>query len=406
MRVLIYGGGAREHALAWKISQSNILSRLFLAKPNDGFKHLGEEILFTDFENLIQKSISKDIDLVIIGPEQPLVDGLTDMFKKNSILVFGVDKYWAQLEGSKSFAKSFMSKHSIDTAQYKLITNANDIDNSIEQFQAPYVIKADGLCAGKGVFITESKVEAKTIIKEYLEGKYGDSSKKVVIEEFLDGEELSLMSIWDGKTLLPFNSARDYKKLKEGNKGLNTGGMGSYCPVSLHNKQKRELSEYVNLLQNALQKECADFTGVIYSGLILTKKGFKVLEYNVRFGDPEIQSLLMHMENDLLEVIIAALNKQLDIIELKWKQGTSACVVVASEGYPINPKKNTEISGLNSLESQVFFAGVKYKDKKLLSNGGRVLSVCYTSDNPFDTIYKDINKIKFKDKIFRTDIGE
>ncbi|HSA06705.1 MAG TPA: phosphoribosylamine--glycine ligase [Candidatus Gastranaerophilales bacterium] len=410
MKVLIYGGGAREHALAWKIKQSSLLEKLYLCKPNDGFAELGELIEAPDFEELAKISLEKGIDLLVVGPEDPLINGIVDEFKKAGISAIGPDKKWAALEGSKSFAKEFMLKNKIPTGKYEVITDKKDIYNALEKFTIPVVLKADGLAAGKGVFIANSRLEAEATLYEYLEGKFNEASKKVLVEEFLEGQELSLICLWDGKTLLPFIPARDYKKLKEDNKGPNTGGMGSYCPVSLNLNEYQEVEKYVKKLEEALKKEHAYFTGVIYSGLMMTKDGIKILEYNMRLGDPETQPLLMHLESDLLEVFRKAKDQKLDEVELKWKKGQSFCVVIAAQGYPENPKKGGEIKNIEQIienhDAQVFFAGVKKEEGKLVANGGRVLSICQTGVFAQKYIYDAVSELDYSDKTYRKDIGE
>ncbi len=407
MKVLIYGGGAREHALAWKITQSPLLTKLYLSKPNDGFAELGEVIDTNNFQELAQISKEKEIDLLIVGPEQPLIEGITDVFKNAGINVLGADKKWAMLEGSKSFAKNFMDKNNIPTAKYKAITELSEAEKCIDDIKLPIVIKADGLAAGKGVFIAETKEQAKETIQEFLNGKFGEASKKIIAEEFLEGKEISVISLWDGKTLVPFVPACDYKKLLDENKGPNTGGMGAYCPSSLTLQEYIELEEYNDKLKAALVREKADFTGVIYSGLILTKDGIKTLEYNMRFGDPETQALLLHLESDLLEIFSKTVNKKLNEVKLSWKEGQSFCVVVAAKGYPENPITGTEINNLPVTNNvDIFFAGVKKENGQLLSNGGRILSVCKTGIGVQKDIYDEINQIEFTDKIYRKDIGE
>lgn len=411
--VLVYGSGARENALAWKISQSPLLNKLFLALPNDGFKNLGEEIIFSDFEDLAKKCAKNKVDLAVIGPEEPLSKGIVDILNEHKIKCIGANKKWTQLESSKKFAKEFMTKHNIPTAKY-LVANSKDvIKNVLVQFSHPPVVKADGLAAGKGVHISVDMVDAQRTLKEFLNGKYGMASTSVVIEEFLQGEELSIISLFDGETLLPFISARDYKRLKEGQMGPNTGGMGAYCPVKLSQKQEDELQDYLYKLETALKAEKADFIGVIYSGLMLTDEGIKVLEYNMRFGDPETQPLMLHLDSDILEIFINATEKKLANTQLKWKDGTTIAVVVAAQGYPENPKKGCEIKGLEDAaknnHTQSFYAGVKTIDGKILSNGGRVLTVCANGieiKKIREKIYKTINEIDFSDKIFRKDIGE
>ena len=447
--VLIYGSGGRENALAWKIAQSPLLNKLFLALPNDGFKNLGEEIVFSDFEDLAKKCVENKISLAVIGPEAPLSEGLVDVLNKSGIKCIGVNKKWAQLESSKKFAKEFMVKHKIQTAKYFVVKSedspspqpspqsgegvSQEIEEILSQFSTPPVLKADGLAAGKGVHLSKDFKDAKKVLQEFLNGKYGEASTSVVVEEKLEGEEISVIALFDGKTLLPLETARDYKRLLDGQKGPNTGGMGAYCPVKLSEWEKADLSKYLKKLEKALKSEKADFTGIIYSGLMLTQDGLKVLEYNMRFGDPETQPLMYHLESDILEVFIKATEKNLSEVELKWKSGTTIAVVVASAGYPEKPKTGCEIKNLKEAcaknGTEVFYAGVKEEGKKarrqegkqepalrpsgppalsLFSNGGRVLSICKNGEeieNVRDKIYKTIFELDFKDKIYRKDIG-
>ena len=485
--VLVYGSGAREHALCDKISQSSILRKLFLALPNDGFKNLGEEIIFVDFNDLAKKCVVNKIDLAVIGPETPLAEGIVDILQANGVKCIGANKFWTQLESSKKFAKEFMEKHGIATARYLTISSVGLAsptyfdrstqecpfaptrsqmgrgNNAKECFSYPPVIKADGLAAGKGVHISESFEDAENCVAEFLAGKFGDASKTVIIEEKLEGEEISLISLFDGETLLPLIPARDYKKLLDGNEGENTGGMGAFCPVSLSKTQQDGLETYLKQLEIALKSEKADFCGVIYSGLILTENGIKVLEFNMRFGDPETQALLMHLNSDLLEIFIKMTEKKLSEVQLEWQEGVSTCVVLACDGYPQSPKTGNELKWSNSQQSKsfavglaaldfrrlgkmsfpsrgrvsfhsllpksasptysvnqncdfnlpnsdfkIFFAGVKYENKKFFSSGGRVLSLCTTADDinhARTKIYKKIKEIEFENKIFRTDIG-
>lgn len=410
MKVLLYGGGAREHALAEKIKQSPLLEKLYLCKPNDGFSDSGEVIESDNFVQLAKIAEELGIDLLVVGPEDPLINGIVDEFGKIGIPALGPCKDWAMLEGSKSFAKEFMERNNIPTGKYKIITEESQIENVLDEFDMPAVLKADGLAAGKGVYIATKRGDAEHVLEDFLEGKFGEASKKVLVEEFLEGAEISLISLWDGKTLLPFIPARDYKKLLTGNEGPNTGGMGAYCPVSLTADEYKELENYVNLLEQALINEKADFFGIVYSGLMLTKDGIKVLEYNMRFGDPETQPLLMHLDSDLLEVFKKASEQKLDGVTLKWKEGQSVCTVVAAEGYPEKPIKGGEIVNPDEIirnnNVEIFYAGVKKQNGKFFASGGRVLSICKTGIGVQKDIYDAVNQLQYEDKIYRKDIGE
>ena len=409
--VLVYGSGGREHALAWKISQSPLLDKLFLALPNDGFKSLGKEISFSDFEDLAKKCVENGVNLAVIGPEDPLSKGIVDVFNKYGIKCIGANQKWARLESSKKFAKEFMIKHKLPTAKYFVVDSKKQIDDVLAKFKTPPVLKADGLAAGKGVHLSVDMKDAKKTLNEFLDGKYGEASSSIVVEELLMGEELSVIAIFDGKTLAPLASARDYKRLKDGQVGPNTGGMGAYCPVKISKEQEADLAKYMKNLENALKADKADFSGIIYSGLMLTSEGIKVLEYNMRFGDPETQPLMVHLDSDILEIFANAADKKLAQAKINWKKGTSIGVVVAANGYPENPKKGCEIKMPKSEDlkgAQIFYAGVKLQGKKMLSNGGRVLLVCKTGEDIKKVrkeIYKTIDEIDFNDKVFRTDIG-
>ncbi|MEI7475021.1 MAG: phosphoribosylamine--glycine ligase [bacterium] len=410
MRVLLYGGGAREHALAWKIKQSPMLNKLFLYDCNDGFKKLGTVLTAENIDDLVKKVLENDINMVIIGPEAPLVGGFVDKFEEVGINCIGANKKWANLEGSKSFAKDFMVRNNIPTARYKLITDISQADDVLQEFNAPYVIKADGLASGKGVYIANSQEEAWMILSEYLSGMFGESSKKIVIEEFLEGDEVSLISLWDGRTLLPLIPARDYKRLFDNNSGPNTGGMGAYCPVNMSKQHQQSLKEYSNTLSKALRAENADFHGIVYSGIMLTDQGVRVLEYNMRFGDPETQAIMMHMNFDLLELFSLCVNKRLDEAILNWNDGISFCLVIAAEGYPIKHKKGSLIKNAEELKTkynvEVFYAGVKEQEGNLVSNGGRVLSICASGKSPAGEVYTAAELLEYEDKYYRSDIGE
>lgn len=401
---LVLGSGAREHAIADSLLKSNFLNKLFLASPNDGFASLGEEIVFSDYENLAKVSKKKGVDILVVGPEQPLCDGVTDIFKEKGIDVIGVDKKWSQLESSKYFAKRFLKKHGIKTANYLLIKDVEGTD--LTKFEPPFVIKADGLCKGKGVSLVFDEEDARETIKDYLNGKYGEASKIVLLEEFLSGEELSLMSLWDGVNLLSFLPARDFKRLNDKPESPNTGGMGAFCPVSLSVLQQERLAEYEKKLKKALASENADFTGFIYSGLIWHKEDYFVLEYNVRLGDPEAQAILMLLDSDLGEVFIKAVEGKLDEISFKWAKDKAACLTIASQGYPFAPNDDKRITNIpiNRDGAKVFFAGVKKKNNSLYSSGGRVLSVCALGECPFEKAVKIADMIDIETKYYREDL--
>ena len=441
--VLVFGGGAREHVIAVKISTSPFLNRLFLAKPNDGFKNLGETIEFSDYSELLEKARAKKIDILVVGPENPLCEGIADIFLKGGIKVIGANKDWARLEGSKSFAKSFMKRNGIMTADYKVATDEKTLDEALKHFSglknpAPPVIKADGLALGKGVCLPSNPDEARVLAIEFLKGKFGDASKKILLEERLFGREVSVISLWDGKTLVSFPPASDYKRLLENDKGPNTGGMGAIAPSKISENQKEEIAEYLKTLETALKKEKADFCGVIYSGLILTRDGVKVLEYNMRFGDPECQALLELLDTehgaDLLNIFIKMTEGCLKKDDLKFSKNKACCVVLASDGYPSNPKKGAKIRDLDAAKKygcKVYFAGVKALQKEtfagvkalqtnehdgvkplqspLTVSGGRVLSIvksAETFEKALCDIYKTAETIDFDGKIYRTDIGK
>lgn len=399
LNFLVLGSGAREHAIALKLSQSSLLNKLYLADANDGFCDLGEVVEYWDFEDLAQKSKSLNIDIAVVGPENPICEGIADALKKHGINCIGTNQKWSALESSKHFAKKFMQKHSIKTAKYQYIEDFSDVIVKAP----PYVLKADGLCKGKGVSIVDDLGEAEKTVHAYLSGKFGDGSKSLLIEEFLEGEEFSLMSLWDGENLLSFLPARDFKKINNSPSAPNTGGMGAFCPTSLSNEQAVKLKEYENKLKIALLAENADFTGFVYSGLIWSKEDFYVLEYNVRLGDPETQAILTHLESDLGEVFKNAIDKKLDQTNFRWKENTSACLVLAADTYPETPSLGEKIS--NIPDDKVYFAGVKKIGKDFYTNGGRILSVCVNSEKPFEDAKEIAKNICFKGKYYREDLS-
>lgn len=422
LNVLVYGSGAREHAIAEAVLRSSLLGKLYLADP--GFAKLGEVIEYNNFEgnfeDLATKCANLKIDMAIFGPEESLCQGVVDVFKSHNVPCIGVDKEFSQLESSKLFAKVFMENHGIKTAKYEILDGRgkkNALENSHLSFlnRSPIVIKADGLCGGKGVVIANNRAFAEKTINEFSDGKFGDNSKVVLLEEFLQGEEISLISLWDGKNLLHFPPARDFKKLNKSESAPNTGGMGAFCPVKFNAFQQKKLDEYKVKLEKALKAEKPDFVGFIYSGLILAQKDknwdWYVLEFNVRLGDPEAQAILGHLKTDFLLVLQSALEQKLDKIKLEYNEGYSACLVLACEGYPKAPefiKSGKKITmpeeNAENRAIKVFYSGVEEKDGELYSSAGRVLSLCTTSDDPFWTLKNYAKEIEMENKYFRTDM--
>ncbi|WP_298365006.1 phosphoribosylamine--glycine ligase [uncultured Lutibacter sp.] len=420
MNVLILGSGGREHAMAWKIAQSKLLDKLFIAPGNAGTKEVGTnlDINQTDFEAVKKAVLENDIKLVIVGPEDPLVKGVHDFFLNDNELkeipVIGPQKYAAQLEGSKEFAKEFMFRHNIPTAAYESFSEEN-LEAGLkflETVSPPYVLKADGLAAGKGVVILEDLQEAKEELTEMLANKkFGEASNKVVIEEFLTGIELSCFVLTDGKSYVTLPSAKDYKRIGEGDKGLNTGGMGAVSPVPFLTDELMEKIEtqVIKPTINGFQKDNIPYVGFVFIGLIYDKGEIKVIEYNCRMGDPETEVVIPRIESDFLELLIAAGNKELHTKTIELKKDSACTVMLVSGGYPEAYEKGKEILGVDSVEKSIpFHAGTKIEDGKLVTNGGRVIAITsYGSDfkDALKTSYKSIEKICFNGMNFRTDIG-
>lgn len=420
MNVLILGSGGREHAMAWKIAQSDLLTQLFIAPGNAGTKEVGTnlDINQTDFQAVKKAVLENNIELVVVGPEDPLVKGIHDFFLNDDTLkkiaVIGPEKYAAQLEGSKEFAKEFMMRHNIPTAGYKSFTSENleEGHQFLETLNAPYVLKADGLAAGKGVVILNDLQEAKDELTDMLANeKFGAASSKVVIEEFLDGIELSCFVLTDGKSYVTLPSAKDYKRIGEGDKGLNTGGMGAVSPVPFATDElMKEIDKLViKPTIDGFQKDDISYVGFVFIGLILVKGEIKVIEYNCRMGDPETEVVIPLIESDFLELLIATGKKELHTKTIKIKNESACTVVLVSGGYPEAYKSGKEILGLDAVENSIpFHAGTKIEDGKLVTNGGRVIAVTsYGNDFKLalKTSYKSIEKICFDKMNFRTDIG-
>lgn len=415
MKVLVVGSGGREHTLVWKISQSPKVEKIYCAPGNAGIGNMAElvNIKAEDIELLLAFALEKGIDLTVVGPEVPLVDGIVDRFQEEGLKVFGPNKACAQLEGSKAFAKEFMIRHNIPTAKYKEYTNAQEAINDIGIYGFPMVIKADGLAAGKGVIIAQNEIEALEALSMIMKDKkFGDAGSKVVIEEFLEGIEASILCFVDGDTIVPMVSAQDYKKAFDGDMGPNTGGMGTYSPSVIYTDDIKEKvhNEILNPFIEGLKSDGLDFKGIIFIGLMIKNGELKVLEFNTRFGDPETQVILSRLETDIVEIFESIIEGKLKEQEIKWLDKKAVCVVLASKGYPEKYEKGKVITGLDTIEEAiVFHAGTKTVDGKVVTNGGRVLGVVGVADTmemARNMAYKAVDKIKFHGKQYRKDIGE
>lgn len=413
MKLLLIGSGGREHAIAHTLAKSPKVDKIYVAPGNGGtaIENKCENINITDLDELAAFAKENDIYLTVVGPEDPLTRGITDKFKSQGLRIFGPDKAGAQLEGSKSFSKEFMKKYGVKTAEYAVFTDADEAKKYLEDCAYPTVIKADGLAAGKGVIICFNKEEAIKAIDDCMVNDiFNGAGQKVVIEEFLEGVEASILSITDGKTIIPFLSGKDHKQIYDGGKGPNTGGMGVLAPNPyVTDDVMKDFEE--NIMANTLkgiQAEGFDFKGIIFFGLMITKKGTYLLEYNVRMGDPETQSVLSLMESDLFELIEAAMNESLSKTTVKWKDGVCINVVLASKGYPGKFQKGYEITIDDAIKDKVFIAGAKFEDGVLKTNGGRVLSVIGTGKTVEEArkdAYNNIKFVNFKDSYCRNDIG-
>ncbi|MEY8349777.1 phosphoribosylamine--glycine ligase [Bacillus cereus] len=412
MNVLVIGRGGREHALAWKFAQSEQVDKVYVAPGNEGMRDVAMpvDIDENDFDALVLFAKENNIGLTFVGPEIPLMNGIVDRFETEGLRVFGPNKAAAVIEGSKAFTKELMKKYDIPTAAYETFTNYEEAVAYIQKVGAPIVIKADGLAAGKGVTVAMTLEEALEAVKEMLQDiKFGEASKKVVIEEFLDGQEFSLMAFVNGKTVYPMVIAQDHKRAFDGDKGPNTGGMGAYSPVPQipESAVSEAIETILHPTAEAMIQEGRLFTGILYAGLILTNEGPKVIEFNARFGDPETEVVLPRLESDLVDVC----NDMLDGKELtlKWSEEAVIGVVLASKGYPEAYKKGTVISGLDTLEDViVFHAGTAMKHGDFVTNGGRVLFVaCKAKDlqEAKNKVYKEIEKIESDGLFYRSDIG-
>ncbi|TNF37207.1 MAG: phosphoribosylamine--glycine ligase [Gammaproteobacteria bacterium] len=419
MKVLIVGGGGREHALAWKAAQSAQVTQVFVAPGNAGTAHENKmqniAIAAEDIPALKTFALDNHIDLTIVGPEAPLVKGIVDDFRTAGLKVFGPSRGAAQLEGSKAFTKDFLARHQIPTAAYGNFTDVDAAIAYIKQQGAPIVVKADGLAAGKGVILAQTEAEAIAAVKDMLSGNaFGDAGARVVIEEFLQGEEASFIVMVDGKHVLPMATSQDHKARDDGDKGPNTGGMGAYSPAPVVTQaiHDRVMKEVIYPTVNGMAAEGNAFTGFLYAGLMIDKNGIpKVLEYNVRFGDPETQPIMLRMKSDLVELCLAAVDGKLNEKTTEWDERCSLGVVLAAGGYPDKYNKGDEITGLAGLDTaitKVFHAGTTEKDGKIVTNGGRVLCACALGNTVAEAqkfAYEVVNKIRWNNVYFRKDIG-
>lgn len=414
MKLLVIGGGGREHAIAWKAAKNPNVEIIYCAPGNGGtaIEDKCKNVNLNSKEDLLNFAKENLIDLTIVGPEAMLVEGIVDDFKSENLNIFGPSKAAAELEGSKSFAKDFMKKYGVKTADYEVFTDVSSAIEYLKTAKYPIVIKADGLAAGKGVVIPESFSEAEKNINEFMiEDKFKGSGKKIVIEEFLEGVEASILCITDGNTMIPFISAKDHKNIFDGNKGPNTGGMGviapnPYCSSEVLDKFQNKI---LNPTLNGIQKENMDYIGIVFFGLMITKEDVYLLEYNVRMGDPETQAVLPLMESDLVELILAATKKELSNFDLKWKDKYACCVVASSKGYPRKYEVGYEISIPNLQDTKIFAAGMSYENNNILTSGGRVFGLTALGNSieeARNTAYRDIEKINFEGMYYRKDIGK
>lgn len=415
MNVLVVGGGGREHALTWKICQSPLVEKVYCAPGNAGTASVAENVPIgaDKIEDLIQFAQENNVELTVVGPEQPLVLGIVDAFEAKGLRAFGPSAKAAQLEGSKAFSKDLMKKYRIPTADYQVFDSADAAKNYIDSV-GPVAVKADGLAAGKGVSICMDSESAKKAVDEIMEKKaFGDAGSKIVIEEFLVGEELSLLAFTDGKTVLPLDSAQDHKQAYDGDKGPNTGGMGAFSPAPIFTPELKErvMNEIMIPAVRGMEADGIVYKGLLYAGLMLTDKGPKTLEFNARFGDPETQPLLMRMKNDIVPIFQACIDETLAGHNLDWDSKAAVCVVMAAKGYPGSYKKGMEISGLKEAEdtgSVVFHAGTRSNRDKVETSGGRVLGVTALGDTMEDALscsYSAVEKITWDGIHYRKDIG-
>ena len=414
MKILVVGGGGREHAICWKLSNESDVEKIYCAPGNAGISSVAKciDIQDSDIENLLKFAKENQIDLTIVGPEIPLVAGIVDAFEKEGLKIFGPNKKCAQLEGSKAFSKDFMIRHNLPTAKYKEYTNLDEAISEIDSFGYPVVIKADGLAAGKGVVIPENREDAIDTLKEMMaDKKFGKAGDKIVVEEFLTGIETSILAFVDNDSIVPMVSAKDHKKVFEGETGLNTGGMGTFSPSEIYTDElAKEIQEKIlDKTLEGFKKDNLNYKGILFVGLMITEDGPKILEYNVRFGDPETQSVLFRLDTDLNKIISAILDNNLKNIEINYSKEEAICVMLTSGGYPESYEKGKVISGLENLDSDivVFHSGTKFDNENIVTNGGRVIGITAkgkTVKEAGEKVYENIKKINFEGMHYRKDI--
>ena len=415
MKIAILGSGGREHAIADKISKSSKLKKLYCIPGNAGTSHIAENINLeiTDFDAIYKFVENYKIDLVIVGPEKPLVDGVVDFLEKKNVKVFGPNKKVAQLEGSKIFTKQICKKYNIPTAKFGIFETASQAVDFLKKTKMPLVVKADGLAAGKGVYICEDLESSKKAVDEIFNGKFG-IAKQLLIEEFLEGDEMSYFVLSDGKFFRSFNTAQDHKRVGEGDVGKNTGGMGAYSPSGLNNPEleKKIINQIVKPTFKAINEIGESYKGFLYVGLMIKNNEPYLVEFNVRMGDPECQTILPLLKSDLLDLIVSCCNKSLEKHNIEWHEKKSLCIVLCSKGYPENYSKNIAIRNFNKLKSDksnfIFHAGTKVAKNEILATGGRVLNFVSISDNfknSRDQVIEKIEKLNWENGFYRKDIG-
>jgi phosphoribosylamine--glycine ligase len=417
MRILVIGGGGREHALIWKLSSSPLVKKLYAAAGNAGISELAEcvNLKVDDLSGLADFARRSSVDLTVVGPELPLTLGIVDEFERRGLKILGPSKEAAAIEGSKVFAKQFMYKHHIPTASFKIFDNPDQASEFVKASEMPLVIKADGLAAGKGAVIVEDTAAALSTVQQMMvEKAFGESGARIVVEDFLEGEEMTVLAFTDGQTIRPMPTSQDHKKIFEGDQGPNTGGMGAYAPTTIADERlmARIYDEILEPTVAGLQSEGKTFKGILYAGLMLTEIGPKVMEFNCRFGDPETQAVLPLLKTDLAEVFLAVVDGELSLQDVEWNENYAVCVVLASAGYPGKYEKDKEIFGLNKIRGMqdvlVFHAGTKKEGGRVLTDGGRVLGITGTDtsmDKAIQKAYAGVDKIRFEGMQCRRDIG-